>query len=389
MKKYLAGMMALVLVLVLATGCNGVSTSIQPATVSNLPPGKGILEVYVTDAPGDMETCSITIDGLEAHRAGGSWEDIVFDEGETKTFNLLEFENGLKAFLAGQIVDAGWYTQLRLHIVDNVLIEFEDDDTDYYAKVPSGEIKLVGPFEIPENGVAEITLDFDVEKSVHEIGAQDKEYSYIFEPVIKLLVSEPMGLETRGENASAEWTDEIDPGNYSFELYVLDGTVDMAAVVFEVDIALEDINTLSFNKWVSDFGSSGWNPSIILGIDADNDGEYEAPDDLGWHFTHAPADLGDDAFIEGEFPTGLTATDTDWVTVNAIIDMKWWGAIADDFVYPTAGYAALNADGGFQKETVGIIDPTDHVRVVKIVIGGAGSWMDETAYIDDFVIAGP
>ena len=49
MKKYLVGITALVLVLALVTGCNGVPTSIQSTVTPTLPPGTGMLKVYVTD----------------------------------------------------------------------------------------------------------------------------------------------------------------------------------------------------------------------------------------------------------------------------------------------------------------------------------------------------
>ncbi len=375
MKKYLAIVAVLVLAATLVVGCEGVSSA------TALPPGMGMLKIYVTDPPPpDMEEVLVTIKSLEIHKDGGSWETV--DE-ETHQFNLLDLI-GIQEFLASKVVDAGRYTQIRLDI-EEVKIKIVGEEDYYYAKVPSGKIKLVGTFVVPENGVTEITLDFNGEKSVLVTGNGE----YHFKPVIKLLASEPMELETRGDDATTEWTDEIEPGNYSVKLYVGDGGVNMAAVVFEVDIALQDINILSFRKWVAAYGSSGWNPSVILGIDADGDGQYEATDDLGWHFTHDPSDLGDDAFIEGEFPVGLTATDTDWVTVDAITEMKWWGADASGNVYPTAGYAALNAADGFQEISAGIIDPTDHVKVVKIIIGGSGSWMNETAYVDDFVVAGP
>lgn len=375
MKKYLAIVAVLVLASTLVVGCEGVSSA------TALPPGMGMLKIYVTDPPPpDMEEVLVTIKSLEIHKDGGSWETV--DE-DTHQFDLLDLI-GIQEFLASKVVDAGRYTQIRLDI-EEVKIKVVDEEAYHYAKVPSGKIKLVGTFVVPENGVTEITLDFNGEKSVLVTGNGE----YHFKPVIKLLASEPMELETRGDDATTEWTDEIEPGNYSVKLYVGDGGVNMAAVVFEVDIALKDINTLSFRKWVAAYGSSGWNPSVILGIDADGDGQYEATDDLGWHFTHDPSDLGDDAFIEGEFPIGLTATDTDWVAVDAITEMKWWGADASGNVYPTADYAALNATDGFQEISAGVIDPTDRVKVVKIIIGGSGSWMDETTYVDDFVIAGP
>ena len=196
-------------------------------------------------------------------------------------------------------------------------------------------------------------------------------------------------LETHGAG-TAQWSDDGDPcsGEYWWKLYVPDGTADMAAVAFDCDIALEDITTLTFYKKVTSYGASGWNPSVILLIDADGDGlEFGISEAMEWHFTHSGTLLGDDAFVECESPTGLSAFDTICIQLDAFA-MSAWGADASGFLYGTGGYPAGLA--GFQSGgPYGAIDPTDKVLMVAIVIGGAGSWMNETADIDDVVIAGP
>lgn len=196
-------------------------------------------------------------------------------------------------------------------------------------------------------------------------------------------------LATHG-TGTAQWSDDGDPcsGEYWWKLYVPDGTADMAAVAFHCDIALEDITTLTFYKKVTSYGASGWNPSVILLIDADGDGlEFGISEAMEWHFTHSGTLLSDDAFVECESPTGLSAEDTICIQLDAFA-MSAWGADASGFLYGTGGYPAGLA--GFQSSgPYGAIEPTDKVLMVAIVIGGAGSWMDETAYIDDVVIAGP
>ncbi|HEY86965.1 MAG TPA: DUF4382 domain-containing protein [Dehalococcoidia bacterium] len=192
MKKYLLGITALVLILALVTGCNGVPTSMQSTVTPTVPPGMGMLEVYVTDAPDEFEEISVTIKGLEVHKAGGPWEPIFDGEEDFELIALGLAE--IQAFLTGEALEAGRYTQLRLDILGNVKIKIDGEV--HYAKVPSGKIKLVGPFEVVEGKTTVITLDFDAEKSVHKIGAKDKEYSYIFKPVIKLLVYEALEITT-------------------------------------------------------------------------------------------------------------------------------------------------------------------------------------------------
>lgn len=216
-------MVILVLVAVPAMGC---AEALSPT--STLPPGMGMLEVYVTDAPDEYEEILVTIEGLEVHKAGGPWETIFTGEEE---FNLIELGLAeIRAFLTGEVVEAGWYTQLRLDILDNVKIKIEGDETDYYAKVPSGKIKLVGPFEVVEGKTTVITLDFDAEKSVHEIGAKDKEYDYIFKPVIKLLVYEALEITTTclpngGVGTPYDVTVEAIGGNGSYTWTISDGAL--------------------------------------------------------------------------------------------------------------------------------------------------------------------
>ncbi len=228
MKKYLVGVTALVLVLALVTGCNGVPTSIQSTVTPTLPSGMGMLKVYVTDAPGDIEECYVTIKSLEVHKTGGPWTTIYEAvEGQEPVYKLIELgAENISALLTSEVVASGEYTQLRLDILKveiEVEVEVEGDVEaeyeNYDAKVPSGEIKLVGPFEVKEFGETKITLDFDVEKSVHKIGAKDEgKTSYIFKPVIKLLVIEALEITTTElPNGSVEV-------EYNEPLEAIDGT---------------------------------------------------------------------------------------------------------------------------------------------------------------------
>jgi hypothetical protein len=149
-----------------------------PLPTPNSTSGTGIIEVYVTDPPPpEMDEIWVAIKNLDVQKAGSGWATIAEAPGE---FDLKAIE-GIQQYLAGQIVEAGKYTQIRLE-VDNVRIVVGEDE--YTAKVPSGEIKLVGNFEVLEDNTTAITLDFNGEKSVLVTGKGD----YIFKPVIKLLV---------------------------------------------------------------------------------------------------------------------------------------------------------------------------------------------------------
>jgi hypothetical protein len=159
----------------------GSTSKPMPAVEPNLPSGKGKLVVYVTDPPPPkMDEIWVDIKTLEVHKAGSGWTTVAEDAGE---FDLKAIE-GIQQYLAEQIMDAGKYTQIRLEVYSVRIVVGEDE---YFAKVPSEKIKLVGNFIIEENNNTAITLDFNGEKSVLVTGKGD----YIFKPVIQLLVEHP------------------------------------------------------------------------------------------------------------------------------------------------------------------------------------------------------
>ncbi len=161
---------------------------------STLPVGKGLLQIRVTDPPPpEVDGIYVKLQSLEVHRTGGPWIEID-DVAETDPFNLKEIED-LELFLAEQIVDEGKYTQIRLGIAEKEGVMVDPDENvegdEKEAKVPSGWIKIVRPFEVVHNGTTVITLDFDGMRSLNETGAGQ----YMFKPVIKLLVYGPTSAE--------------------------------------------------------------------------------------------------------------------------------------------------------------------------------------------------
>jgi Domain of unknown function (DUF4382) len=165
----------------------------------------GELSLLLTDASTeDYKAVYVTIKevrvhpGTETEEENGSWE-VVAEPGET--FNLLELVNGAIEELGIRDLGEGHYTQLRM-ILDNT----SDDGTnlkgenhpfanyiitqsDSYEelKVPSGfqsGIKIVHGFDIAENQLTELILDFDISKSVVKAGNSGK---WILKPTIKVI----------------------------------------------------------------------------------------------------------------------------------------------------------------------------------------------------------
>jgi hypothetical protein len=144
--------------------------------------GVGTLTLQITDAPGDLNITEalVTISGIEVHLAAGGnnnttaeWKMVV---EEQQTFDLVGIRN-VKEFLGSKNLTAGVYTQMRLH-VDEALVTI--NGSQYDLQIPSESIKLVKGFMINEGETTTLTLDFDVNESVHKTG-NDK---YIFQPTI-------------------------------------------------------------------------------------------------------------------------------------------------------------------------------------------------------------
>lgn len=144
--------------------------------------GSGLLVLQITDAPGDLNITEalVTISGIEVHLAAGGnntttaeWKMVV---EESQTFDLIGIKN-VKELLGSKNLTAGVYTQIRLHI-DEALVTI--NGSQYDLEVPSEAIKLVKGFMINDGETTTLTLDFDVNESVHKTGS-DK---YIFQPTI-------------------------------------------------------------------------------------------------------------------------------------------------------------------------------------------------------------
>jgi hypothetical protein len=146
--------------------------------------GTGKLVMQLTDAPGlNITEAIVNISKVRVHYAGwdqndtnGTWVNV---SNVTQTFDLIQLQNATDVL--GEInLTAGWYTQIRL-TVDKALVTI--DGIQYDLKIPSKNVKLITPFLVQDNETLTLTLDFDVQKSVHKTGS-DK---YIMKPTIKVI----------------------------------------------------------------------------------------------------------------------------------------------------------------------------------------------------------
>jgi hypothetical protein len=180
-----------------ALACGGSPTS----------PQGGNLRLMLTDTPfGDASALHVTFTEVQAHRADGAgeWLTVPFAGDPvpaTRTCNLKKLEGPFDT-LGVASLDAGQYTQLRL-VVGSATIYFGGTPTDEPAcgttlaapvgfatteplEIPSGEVKLIRPFELTATGATTIKLDFDGNQSVNQTGNG----KYRMDPVIKILTVE-------------------------------------------------------------------------------------------------------------------------------------------------------------------------------------------------------
>ena len=249
--KLLMGTLTILLLLGF-TGCSD-SGSVGNKDTSSAQPSTGTLSLLLTDAPGDYQAVYVTIEEVLVHKAE---EDELFinnDENETddttksddvnltediveteddsgwivvaqpnKTYDLLTLQNNITEELGETDVTTGKYTQMRLVLGsedDNGSTIAEGYETHPFANylvltggdvaeldVPSNTLKLNHNFEITEDGLVTMIIDFDANKSVNEAGNSGK---WILTPVIS--------VKTKTKTQETEEEDGEQPENESEE----------------------------------------------------------------------------------------------------------------------------------------------------------------------------
>ena len=130
---------------------------------SSVGDGEARMEVRLVDAPFPfdlVDEVNVTITHVELR----SDDEKVTVMDETRTFNLLELQNGVYAELGDIVIPTDHYTQARVHVEDaSVLMK---DGRVFDMKVPSGVVKVNLHDVVVEDGQnVALTLDFDVSQS--------------------------------------------------------------------------------------------------------------------------------------------------------------------------------------------------------------------------------
>lgn len=167
--------------------------------------GTGTLSVPIADAPfpaqdGCLDQALITVDGVEA-RIGDGFHDVALvdpDPDGTVTLDLLTLRAGVMDSLALSDLPTGRVSEIRLHIVESVLV-FTDGSPDAAFKVPSGDasglkIRIEPPAVVAAGQTTTLILDFDLADSFHTLGLggdptcddlKQGENQVIFSPLVR------------------------------------------------------------------------------------------------------------------------------------------------------------------------------------------------------------
>jgi len=156
--------------------------------------GTGRAVFTLADAAADMGAISsvkVTVDSVMAHNAAQGWVTV---SSVPKTYDLLQLNaTGKQVLLADVQLQPGTYEQVRL-VISKVMVT--DDTGEHEAKLPSGDLKIVGGFDVAANTTSAVMFDFIADESLHVTGNGE----YIMAPVIRLQTVENASVDASDEN---------------------------------------------------------------------------------------------------------------------------------------------------------------------------------------------
>lgn len=264
MKKYFSLTLFLVVALIFLSGCTGdlitpgtENDSTSPTQEDEVVPGKGILKIYLTDAPGDYKEVNINISKIEGHIADdgeeGYWE-VLKEWTEGLLVDLIKLED-VSILLASLELETNKYTQLRLFLMGEegdawVVLEGsegpEGPTSTEPLEIPSvyqTGIKLNRPFEIVAGMITKLTIDFDAEKSVIKTGNG----KYKMKPVIH--VTSEIYSEEEVSTSSVFGTVSYDGGDLGL-IGIVEASVSLSGgeYIFLYNTSTEEGGTFIFDN---------------------------------------------------------------------------------------------------------------------------------------------
>ncbi len=162
----------------------------------------GTLQIVCTDSPFDyslVSRASIDVVKIRAHRDENAQSGFVtLYDGAPMTVPLDQLRNGILQTLASGLLQAGTYSQIRLHLssarlelVNGNVYSTADGTLKFTNQSTSGyKITLDPPVAVPPGGVARVLLDIDLTKTFVPIPANDPANAreYILRPNVRAAV---------------------------------------------------------------------------------------------------------------------------------------------------------------------------------------------------------
>jgi len=173
-------------------------------SASSVPTTKSTLSIGITDAPIDeAKAVNITIIKIEISTSteDAGWE-VYYEETEAEpaeTIDLLEFSKGKVFKFDSKDFDPGEYGQIRLYLSttaeDNSITLLDDTlhNLDINSGIQNNGLKLVSGFTVKEGVSTELTIDFDVRKSIVVKNPNANPPLYSLKPTIKLITNDVSG----------------------------------------------------------------------------------------------------------------------------------------------------------------------------------------------------
>lgn len=169
--------------------------------------GTGILRVSLTDAPAcGLQAVNVTLSKIRVHEseaadeASGGWSELQLFP--PRKIDIASLTNGTLEELGATALPKGRYTQIRLVLLPNALESPLNNSVvpaggagESPLQTPSGiqsGLKLIHPFEVGEDDLVDLVIDFDACRSV----VQKSGGSYLLRPVLSVV---PLALSGRIE----------------------------------------------------------------------------------------------------------------------------------------------------------------------------------------------
>ncbi len=155
---------------------------------------EGRVVFTIADAAADMGSVTsvmVTVNSVSVHSETDGWVTL---SSTPKTFDLLKLKaEAAQELLADVKLKEGSYQQLRLDISKVVVV---DSKGEHDAKLPSGELKIVGGFTVSANTTSTAKFDFIADESLHVTGNGE----YILAPVVQLETREDAEVDVKADN---------------------------------------------------------------------------------------------------------------------------------------------------------------------------------------------